>query len=101
MVGEVHFDNDAMERLSSGIRRCARQPREDLLRLPTGQAKIERVRAQVDFTGPNDCTILADGHSVKDIPFEPSFADASPSQITEIHNALNAIFVFQPEAEIP
>lgn len=87
------------DRLSSGIGRHAHQPREDLFRLRAGRSNIEGVSAQVDFTGPNDCTALANGHSVEGIPVKPSLKDASASQIAEIHDAFDAIFVFPPQAE--
>ena len=69
------------------------------MRLPAGQSNIEGVWAKVDVTGPHDCATLVHGHSVKDLPFGPSLEDASASQIAQIHNALDAVFVFQPEAE--
>lgn len=86
-------------RLSSGISWRAYSVRQDLFRLPAGRSNIEGVRAQVDLTGPNDCTALATGYSVKGIPVGPRLKDASSGQIAEIHDAFNAIFVLQPEAE--
>ena len=94
VVIEKHLDDDAIERLISGMRLL--ESGEQLFRRLTGEAKVDGIWAEIEVVTPEQLSAVANPCLLKDARVIPCRKDPLADEVRKIHLSFHTVFVLDP-----